>query len=151
MILCMDELWQLYTDKGIALPDQGGTKTDIFGQGLLHGASHVWIWRHQNNAKQILVQKRATTKHTWPNKYDISAAGHIDLGETPLQAAIRETKEEIGIDIAAKNLHQVSLHRSHLVASNGAIENELQWVYLLKLPGSAKFTLQKSEISSVEG
>lgn len=88
----MDELWQLYDEQGRVLKDKGAKRDDVFGNGILHGASHVWIWRKDNGTLEILLQKRAPNKRTWPNRYDVSAAGHIDLGETPLDAALREAK-----------------------------------------------------------
>lgn len=100
----MTELWQLYDEQGRPVIGKGSTKDDVFGKALLHGASHVWIWRHKGNKIQILLQKRAADKRTWPNYYDISAAGHIDLGEDPITAAVRETKEEIGHDVPDTDL-----------------------------------------------
>jgi len=146
----MEELCQLYSEQGLPLKDRGANKTDIFSKGLLHGASHVWIWRNNENNPEILVQKRAASKRTWPNRYDISAAGHIDLGEEPLAAALRETKEEINLDIELSALKFFSIHRAHLTAENGSIENELQWLYALKLSNDVSFALQTEEVASLK-
>ena len=42
--------------------------------------------------KKLLIQKRSSNKKTEPNKWDLSGAGHIDINETPEQAA-PETQE----------------------------------------------------------
>jgi isopentenyldiphosphate isomerase len=145
----MSELCQLYDERGIALQGKSATKDEIFKQGLLHGASHVWIWRLKGDSLEVLVQKRASDKRTWPDRYDISAAGHIDLGETPLDAALREAKEEINLDIEAKDLKLFGVHRAHLKAENEAIENEFQWLYSLELAEDTAFSLQPSEVASL--
>ena len=62
----------------------------------------VWIWII-NDKGEILVQKRSALKKNSPNKYDISVAGHVDAGETLLQACVRETKEELGITSSEKD------------------------------------------------
>lgn len=146
----MTELWQLYDNQGRPIEGQGATKDDVFGDGLLHGASHVWIWKVENGLPEILFQKRAANKRTWANRYDISAAGHIDLGETPLVAALREAKEEIGLDIDEAMLTLIAVHRAYMVAEGGAIENEFQWLYLLKLNGEMQFNLAEAEVASLE-
>ncbi|HSX34543.1 MAG TPA: NUDIX domain-containing protein [Candidatus Saccharimonadales bacterium] len=145
----MDELWQLYDEQGRALAGKGNVKADVFGQGLLHGAAHVWIWRVQDGAVEVLLQKRAAHKPTWPNCYDISAAGHIDLGEEPITAALREAKEEISLAVAEPQLKLIAVHRAYLIAPNKAIENEFQWLYTLQLAEDTNFTLQTSEVDSL--
>jgi isopentenyl-diphosphate delta-isomerase len=146
----MQELWQLYDDQGRPLARKGATKDDTFAKGLLHAASHVWIWRKNQSHVEILVQKRAADKRTWPNCYDISAAGHIDLSEDPLTAALRETQEEIGLDIAADQLQCIGVYRAHLRTDQDAIENEFQWLYILELTEDAPFDLQQKEVASLE-
>lgn len=145
----MDELWQLYDEQGQVISGKGATKDDVFNEGLLHGASHVWIWRRKDGQREVLLQQRASDKRTWPNLFDISAAGHIDLGEEPLDAGIRETVEEIGLKTIGSELKLFCVHRAYLKAENGAIENEFQWLYSLELTGEADFTLQSSELKSL--
>ena len=146
----MQELWQLYNEDGQPLTGQGAAKDEVFKDGLLHGAAHIWVWCRHKNSLKVLVQKRAASKRTWPNRYDISAAGHIDLGETPLTAALRETQEEIGLDVTQGELAEVAVHRAHLKTDDGSIENEFQWIYLLELSALADFNLQANEVSAVE-
>jgi isopentenyl-diphosphate Delta-isomerase len=146
----MQELWQLYDKQGRPLSGKGASKDDTYTLGLLHGAAHVWIWRKIENNVSVLVQKRAADKRTWANLYDISAAGHIDLAEEPLTAALRETKEEIGLDVSEKDLQFIGIQYSYLIAENNAIEHEFQWLYLLEVKSEAFFTLQTSEVESLE-
>jgi isopentenyl-diphosphate delta-isomerase len=142
-----DELWQLYSEQGTPLFGAGARKDDVGSRGLLHGASHVWIWRMRNNKPEVLLQKRAAVKNTWPNHLDISAAGHIDLGEEPLTAALRETNEEIGLVVPETQLELFAVHRTRLVAGN-KIENEFQWLYLLQLIKETPLILQTTELAA---
>ncbi|MCE9645362.1 MAG: NUDIX domain-containing protein [Chloroflexi bacterium] len=47
-----------------------------------------------NQADELLLVK----SHKWPGKY-VVPGGHVELGEHLEQAAIREAKEETGLDI----------------------------------------------------
>ena len=58
--------------------------------------SHLLIFNAKN---ELLIQKRAEDKYDWPGYYDLSAGGGVNAGETPYQAAKRECKEELGLDI----------------------------------------------------
>ena len=150
----MPELYQLYNDQGHPLSGQGALKEDVLAQGLLHAAAHVWIWRVRDNIVEVLLQKRASTMRTWPNYYDISAAGHISLGEEVEQSAIREVQEEIGLSITPNGLNFIGIQRAHLVTEHGDIENEFQWIYIVRLPfsntdHSNNFTLQQGEVDSL--
>ncbi|SHH76520.1 bifunctional NUDIX hydrolase family protein/GNAT family N-acetyltransferase [Clostridium grantii] len=62
---------------------------------------HIWI---VNDKNEILIQKRQPWKNKWPNMWDASAAGCATQGDTSIMAIIRETKEEIGIDLDINNV-----------------------------------------------
>jgi isopentenyl-diphosphate Delta-isomerase len=144
------EPWQLYDEQGRPLKGKGAIKKEVFEKGLLHAASHVWIWRKTVTGAEVLLQKRAASKMTWPNLYDISAAGHIDLGEDPVTAALREAKEEIDLQVSADQLQSIGVHRAHLPAGDQAIENEFQWLYILEIPSETNFALRDAEVAAVE-
>jgi isopentenyl-diphosphate delta-isomerase type 1 len=63
-------------------------------KGLIHRIVRVMV---ENDNGQILLQKRSEHMHRWPNSWDCSAAGHVDVGEDYMVAAKRELKEELGI------------------------------------------------------
>ena len=63
---------------------------------LLHWEIAVLI---VNKNREVLLQKRAATKRFNPNKWGL-CAGHVDAYESLENAAIREIKEEIGIDVS---------------------------------------------------
>ncbi len=143
----MDEVWQLYDERG--KPVAGAARSKVLREGLLHGAAHVWIWRRTDGGAEVLVQKRSAKKQTWPNLFDISAAGHIDFGEKSIIAALREVKEEVGLNVKASQLKQFGIQRAHMTAPDGSIENEFRWLYVLQLTGNENFKLQKYEVAAI--
>ncbi|HRJ06093.1 MAG TPA: NUDIX domain-containing protein [Candidatus Saccharibacteria bacterium] len=140
-----DELWQGYSEQG--LPTRAITKQQA-RTGELHGAAHVWIWRRGNQEKEILLQVRALDKLTWPGFLDISAAGHIDYGETPIETAVRETEEEIGVRVAMDRLVLISVQHDRL-KHDDLIENEYQWLYTYEL-NEEPIVLEDGEVDSVK-
>jgi len=61
---------------------------------LRHRAVHMLLF---NAAGDLYLQKRSIWKDRNPGRWDSSAAGHVDCGETYIQAARRELHEELGI------------------------------------------------------
>lgn len=47
---------------------------------------------------KIFIAKRAKTKGMFPDRYEL-IGGHLELGEQPQEALVREVKEELGIDV----------------------------------------------------
>ena len=88
--------------------DENGNKTgeveerdEVYRKGLWHRSSHIWIINDNN---ELLVQRRNPYKATFPNLWAISVAGHVDSGETSLDTAIRELKEEVNLDVNPSEL-----------------------------------------------
>ena len=63
-----------------------------------------------NNENKILLQKRSRFKLSNPGKWGI-CSGKVDLGETPLEAGIREALEEIGILLNKDELKFLSVYK----------------------------------------
>ena len=61
-----------------------------------------------NDKKELLLQKRSVTKKSHPNCWDISGAGHIRAGESVIDGAIRELKEELGVEVEEKDLQYIA-------------------------------------------
>lgn len=76
------------------------SRQEVHEKGLKHRAAHIFV-AHQ---EYIYLQLRSSQKRQFPNKWDISAAGHVDSGETYVETAIREVKEELNIDLNIANV-----------------------------------------------
>ncbi|MEX1111108.1 MAG: 16S rRNA (adenine(1518)-N(6)/adenine(1519)-N(6))-dimethyltransferase RsmA [Chthoniobacterales bacterium] len=69
-------------------------RSEVHEKNLLHRAVHILVFNRQG---ELLLQKRSAWKDREPSKWDSSAAGHLEPGESYQAAAIRETDEELGI------------------------------------------------------
>lgn len=96
--------------------------------GLWHKAVHVWI---VNDDDEIMLQYRCSKKKFFPNVWDTSFAGHIDAGETSLDAVIREGKEELGINVNTSKLTHLFTMKETLVYKD-IKSNEFVDVFLLR-------------------
>lgn len=105
------------------------------GTKLLHPVIHLHLF---NSAGQLFLQKRANTKDIQPGKWDSSVGGHIDLGETPEQAALREAREELGV--AGIKLSYIT---KHIIETE--VEKELTYCFFAVYDGVYSF--DKKEVS----
>ena len=94
------------------------------------------------NEKGYLVTKRSKNETTFPEYWDIPG-GLAEYGETPKEALIRETKEEVGLSIKLKEI----IHEdSNLDKTKNLIFIRL--VYLCKVKNNIKdITIQEEEHS----
>ena len=64
------------------------------GSKLLHPVVHLHVF---NSRGDVYLQKRPEWKDIQPGKWDTAVGGHIDYGETPDKALLREVREELCI------------------------------------------------------
>ncbi|MBQ8984853.1 NUDIX domain-containing protein [Candidatus Saccharibacteria bacterium] len=98
-----EELWQEYNQSGEPLKNGGRPAHTESATGNRHGVSRIWLFRKKGDSFDVLFQKRSPFVRN-ANKYDASAGGHIDYGESPQDAAVRECAEEIGAKLEKSNL-----------------------------------------------
>ncbi len=124
-------------------------------EGDHHATVHMWIIRPypEKCGWQILLQKRSQNKDSHPGCYDISSAGHISAGASPLPSALRELQEELGLQVAPEDLCPIGLHPGSFDDTFYGIpfhDREFSHVYILKMDvKQEELTLQESEIESV--
>ena len=106
---------------------------------LLHRSVRIIVYHPDGNA--MLLQKRSMRKDLYPGRWDMAVGGHVDSGETPDQAAVREMGEELGIppDVPLKKLFQLKVRNE--------IESENVQEYSAVFGGP--FRIQKSELDEI--
>lgn len=123
-------------------------KSEIHQKGFYHNTAHVWYY---NAHSEILLAQRAASKMIYPLLWDISVAGHVDAGETIAQAAIRETREEIGLEIAEHQLEKIGVYPCFQSYPNGIVDNEFHHTFIAKIECSINdLTLDFEEVEQVK-
>ncbi len=72
------------------------SRSEVHAKGYWHRSFHCWLARRENSRQLVMFQLRHAHKDTFPSCFDITAAGHLEAGETMRDAA-REIEEELGI------------------------------------------------------
>jgi len=106
---------------------------------LLHRTAHVLVF---NGKQELWLQKRSVVKDIQPDKWDTSVGGHLDSGENPVFAALRETKEEIGLEISSADLNFC-----YKYIMRNDIESELVNTFFVVVADDKKIEYNESEIS----
>ena len=57
------------------------TREQAHTEGIPHRTAHIWILRKKEGRVQVLLQKRAMNKDSFPGMFDTSSAGHIQAGK----------------------------------------------------------------------
>lgn len=95
---------------------------------------------------QVLIMERADKAGFWQ-----SVTGSLEQGETPIQAAIREVKEETGLDAAqfdlqdwqASNVYEIYPHWRHRYAPD--VTHNTEHLFGLELPSQLAIKLSPDE------
>ena len=90
------EIFDIVDENGIPTGETV-QRTVAHDKGIRHRTAHIWIVRNTDNGCEVLLQQRSYNKDSFPGRYDTSSAGHIRAGDEPLDSALRELGEELGI------------------------------------------------------
>lgn len=123
-------------------------------EGIRHRTAHVWLLRKRGEKAEILLQKRSAVKDSFPGCYDISSAGHIPAGADYIPSALRELKEELGVEAESSQLHYCGtrfIRYEEMFYGEPFVDNQVSKVYILWLNREAEeFTLQTEEVEEVK-
>ncbi|HJV45333.1 MAG TPA: NUDIX domain-containing protein [Bacillota bacterium] len=124
------------------------SRKDVHLLGCWHQTFHCWVATKDKNGEYLLFQRRSPNKRTFPNLFDISAAGHLIAGES-VRDGVREVHEELGLNINFVDLNPLFVHILS-DASQEVVNNEFCHVYLYIAPySSMKFNVQLEEVSGL--
>lgn len=104
----------------------------IHKNGLLHREIHV---NFITPDKKIIFQRRALDKDTFPGLLDAAVGGHVEIGDSYEDAAVKEVFEETGLKIAKEDLIElVKNHNNYKDETTGKINHAFQqeFIYIYK-------------------
>ncbi len=144
----MDEYIDIVTNQGQPT-DRIALKSEAHKNGWYHNTIHLWLFTSKGD---ILLQQRSHKKTIYPLLWDVSVAGHIDAGETFIEAVLRETQEEIGLLLQPDDLKKIGIKLHESSYSNGAIQdNEFHQVYIAELKVELnKLIPQETEVEALK-
>jgi isopentenyldiphosphate isomerase len=124
------------------------TRKEIHEKGYWHQTFHCWVTLVEGDQTFILFQKRHPSKDTFPDKLDISAAGHLLQGEA-VQDGIREIEEELGIRVNYSELIPLGTYKGSYV-TDAYTDREFNHIHLLKSERKlADFAIQRTELKGL--
>ena len=133
------ELWEVLDDNGNPTGEiMKKYDQKVFDRGFYHLGTDVWIINSDN---KILIQKRAKQKKLEPNVWAMTG-GSVILGENSKDTIVRESKEELDIDINANDLKLITKFKTGNV-----------WIdtYILKCDYDiSKMKFQEDEVLDVK-
>ena len=129
-----EEMIQLCTADGIP---QGSAPRSVCHKdpSLIQMVVHLLIFSSKGD---IFLQKRSKTKDTHPDMWDTAVGGHVSAGEDIYAAIVRESKEELRIDLKNAEFIFKQLNKDE-------IETELSFVYKTVYDGP--FNIDNNEVT----
>lgn len=82
--------------------------------GSLHAAVHIWIARENDiGSYDLLLQRRTVRRDAYSGCFDLSAQGHLGIGEEPEEAALRELEDKLGLFAEPEDLQIVGTYKRY--------------------------------------
>lgn len=134
------EIWDLY-DLDRNLTGRTMVRGQEVPQGCYHLVVHVWI---TDGEGRWLISQRAADRPTNPGKWEC-VGGHVTAGEDSLGGALRETLEEVGVELEPEGGELVWVKLRH--TENGKRLNDILDVWRFRYSGPVD--LEKAETKEV--
>lgn len=103
----------------------------VHRDGELHPTVHVWLIRRKDMGIYVLLQKRSHIKDIYPDLWDVSSAGHVRQNQDYGVTAIKETREELGLEITREKLEFLGFKRNSHIEEN-IRDNELTAIFMCR-------------------
>lgn len=108
----------------------------------IYRVSALWII---NSQEQILFAKRSFNKINNPGKWGPAVSGTVEENENYLNNIIKETREEIGIDLT-----QYSFEKIEKIYTDGKYNFFCQWYLLKEDIDINNLEIQKDEVEEIK-
>lgn len=110
------------------------TREKIHKEGLLHREMHIWFITPKG---ELVLQHRSKDKDMYPDKLDATVGGHVEPNMSYEETAVKECKEETGVDIDPSKLVLLrKMKGKSFDKSTGMINNSMRPQYAYLYEGS---------------
>lgn len=128
--------------------------TDAIQAGKWLGSANVWVYRYKNDQIEFLYQEREPNSAWMPGKLDVAAGGYFtkDEGTTPqsrLVGAMRELKEELGIEVKAERLKYITRRLNVSLSQKGNERKTCCSIFCLEINSSDRIAIDGEEVTAV--
>lgn len=100
----------------------------IHRDALWHQEVNIWFYTPK---QEIIFQHRSKNKDIFADKLDATVGGHVEIGDDYNTTAIKEIKEETGLDLNIEDLEFIRVIKRSLKEKD-IINNAFQGVYIYK-------------------
>jgi isopentenyldiphosphate isomerase len=123
-------------------------REDVHRKGLWHKTMHCWFVSCEEGVPYVWVQRRSSEKADFPSLFDITAARHINAGESD-RNVINQIDNELGVTVHFEDV--VYLGVRQYAEKRGTFYNrEFNSVYLYNSPYTlGDFNFQPAEVSGI--
>jgi len=104
-----DELLECFDEDGARMHPRYRSEVCADGTRRWHGVADTWV---VNRDGMLLCSQRSPAVQNDPNKWQTLAGGHVKVGLTFIDTAVRELYEELGIKTSADKLFLIEKGRS---------------------------------------
>ncbi|WP_246944003.1 NUDIX hydrolase [Bacillus pinisoli] len=123
-------------------------RDNVHRKGYWHQTFQCWLYDINDSQVRLYFQKRHPAKDSFANLLDITSAGHLLVGETPIEG-VREVEEELGIKVTAEELRYIGVYK-YAYRKDDFIDHEFCHVFIKEYDGSLEdFTFQESEVTGM--
>lgn len=113
-------------------------------EGIWHRNAHIWVI---NSKKDVLCNKRSMQKEHNPGKWEAFFGGHVVAGSSPIQGALQELKEELGLKAKESDLELYKIIKQYFEDKN----KEYIYVYIYFWDGNMdELEFEKDEIDEIK-
>ncbi len=138
------ELLAIFDDRGRRIGAK--TRAQVHRDHDWHWLVFVWAARlDQDGRARTLLQMRARPGDPFLGNLDAPAGGHVQASETHRQGALREFREEVGVELEPEDL--IHLDQRPLANHTGPCRRVIQHFYLCHRPIDLREVCFNEEVS----
>ena len=135
------EKWDLY-DENKNMLERKAIRGEKLNKGEFHLVVNAWV---ENEKGELLVSQRAANR-TYPLQWECTGGSAV-MGETSIVAAIREVKEELGIEVKEKEGKFIGSTLRYYPNCDDILD---VWLFKITNSDQMEITIQEEEVNDAK-